>query len=44
MTAMAALQAFFFLPAQRFKTVLVDFPALLVIGLGIGALVTKPRL
>jgi hypothetical protein len=43
MTAMAALQAFFFLPAQRFKAVLVDFPALCVIGLGIGLYIKTRR-
>jgi hypothetical protein len=33
--AVTALQAFVFLPDQRFKTVVFDFPALLIIALGV---------
>jgi hypothetical protein len=33
-----AVQAFFFLPNQRFKVVLVDFPALVLIALALAAL------
>ena len=31
----AALQAFVFVPSQRFKTVVFDFPALLIVALGV---------
>lgn len=34
-TGVTALQAFAFLPAQRFKTVLFDLPALFIIALGL---------